>query len=208
MGNFRWLAFLLALLHLIPIAPSRAQSNLLSGNFRILPESKLFLTGSSNVSSFSCACYARNSQNNIKINLTDKLAVFQQARLQIQSGNLDCGNTIHSYNIRKFLDSENFPHIDIHLVYIQLKNDQSFFSTTGSGNLYSNVVLTIKNKSRLEEINFTGTKINAHRFHLVGTHTIRMRDYQMVPPTLFMGMIRIHEEIKLHFDLWVDWEDQ
>lgn len=61
--------------------------------------------------------------------------------------------------------------------------------------------LTIAGETRTVRLTLQGRRLDQQRMHAQGTLPIQMTSFNVDPPTAMLGLIRVHDEITVHFDI-------
>ncbi len=92
--------------------------------------------------------------------------------------------------------SEKNPFIIYTFNSAQVKEDANHIVTIEtSGNL------TMAGVTQTVSLNATGTVLENGDLHLSVSKKLKMTDFKMVPPTMFMGTIKVGDKITVNFDL-------
>ncbi len=67
--------------------------------------------------------------------------------------------------------------------------------------LKSTGTLTMAGSSKAIDLEVTYTVLPGSELRLTGSHTIKLKDYKMDPPTAMMGTIKVGEEVTVKFDV-------
>lgn len=180
-------------------------SILLSGKLKILPDSKIILTGKSNLSGFKCSCGSIVNEIEININRTPSVAVFNNAKLNICSACMECGNTLYNYNLKKCLQVDRYPTIGIELVYVQVPHPEDLKNCNQWFDVYTNTLVTIKDQTLLQEVKGKAMKTVDGKIRIKGNHVLKMSSYQIDPPVLMFGMVKVDNEITISIELNIEY---
>jgi polyisoprenoid-binding protein YceI len=166
----------------------------------IRPESRLWVDGSSTVRDWSCkapvldASIGTTDSNPVVAVLAGTNAVTT-VKLTVPIEKMDCGNGTMNGHMKKALKSTEFPTITFQLNTYSLAKGDSVTSGTLHGSLTiggvaNAIVLPVTLKSATEGA-----------LRVAGAYELNMRDYQLQPPTLMLGTLKVREKVKVNFDL-------
>lgn len=167
------------------------------------PSSKVWLEGSANVINFECIAGKMESRGVIHgLDTTAVRGGHGQVELEVSFPiqQLNCGKSAINRDMKNTLNAEKHP-------YIVYKLDTNrLIKSTQSGvfplmEIETMGGLTISGIERIEQINITGQFIGDWKFRVKGVHSIQMSDYNLTPPSPMMGLIKVHDELKVHFDV-------
>jgi len=167
------------------------------------PSSKVWLEGSASIVNFECV--AGTIQSDGTIHGLDTTAargghghVVLEVRIPVQQ--LNCGKSGINRDMKNTLNADEHPYI----VY-QLNTNRLLSSHRDGDSAIMEIEtmgdLTISGVERVEQIDITGQFIGDWKFRVKGVHTIEMSDYNLTPPSPMMGLIKVHDQLKVHFDV-------
>ena len=194
MRNFMRTA-ILALPLFIPTVGWTRAGELLS----LQPESKLWVEGKSSIKDWSCKATDVNavveaaSANAVPQLLTGDKAV-KTVNVTLSSEKMDCGNGTMNEHMRKALKTSEFSAINFHLNSYDLARKPEGVSGTMTG------VLTLGGVKKPVTIEATGTDEKG-ALHVLGSYDLKMTDYDLTPPSLMFGRIKVRELVTVKFDL-------
>ncbi len=164
----------------------------------ILEGSKIYLEGTTNVSSFRCHCEDHFEPLQIELDPVPTHIVFRKAWLKITTRKLNCQNEKINRDMYLALKSEAYPFIKVELLdNWQDVNEAKKMNTWF--NIKTRIKLTITNVTKEVYIQGTVKRISANTYELKGSKQILMSAYGIDPPQAMFGMIKVHDTISLHF---------
>jgi polyisoprenoid-binding protein YceI len=163
-------------------------------------ESRLWVDGTSTVRGFSCkapvleAAITTADGDAVVAVLAGKNAVTT-VKLTVPIDKMDCGNGTMNGHMQKALKMKEFPAIAFQLeTYSLSKGD-----TATAGTL--NGTLTIGGVAKAIALPVTLRQAPEGALRVAGIYELNMRDYQLQPPSLMMGTLKVRENVKVNFDL-------
>jgi len=178
--------------------------NLLSGWIHILPESKMYLQGKTSINKYHCQCLATNPNFEFSLEQKENTCTFKTTHFAINTTNLDCKNSLYNYNIKKKLESNKFPKIQIHLLDIKETGITKFIFPHTWHQLRIKTQVTIRDKALIQNVQAMAFKISEKKYRLKGSHVMSMQDYLIHPSALIFGMIKVEDAIEFNFDLLLE----
>lgn len=162
--------------------------------YRTTSGSKLWLDGSSTINTFSCTTYRINGLASFN---NDSAFVF--VRIDVLS--LDCGNNKMNDDMFRAMKVEQYPSIQYTMlsadsVYINSANKKVQVCTTGN--------ITIAGVTQKVTIPITITPIDKTHYRVTGRKDLSMHQFNIIPPTAFLGLIRAHDKLIVNFDIVVE----
>ncbi len=173
--------------------------------FTIVDPSRLYLTGTTNVNTFTCDCRDRFPTQTIEVEHNDRVAMFKSARLRMRTQKFDCHNAKMDRDMHKALKAEEFPYIKIELVRTRQDPDQ--IHNGDWFDVLATVKLTITDVSKEKQIQARARKVGENRFVLQGEQSLKMTEFGIDPPEALFGLIKVDDLITFHFDLTIQVED-
>ncbi|MEQ8705416.1 MAG: YceI family protein [Phaeodactylibacter sp.] len=169
----------------------------------ILKESELTLTGASNVKPFSCDCeqdfepvYYELSRH------CDGHYIFKSTRLRVPVRTLDCGNRIMNKDLYEALKAETYPEIVIQPRELHLP--LSLGPQSGWVDFTADATVSLAGHIQKITLPVRAKYVSESQFRIQSSKTLCMLDFGIAPPTAMGGLIRVEEEIDIHFNLLVE----
>lgn len=174
------------------------------------PASRVWLDGSANIVDFTCVAGIIDSRGSLNGFNAQAEGGRPHGEVQLQVSipikNLNCGKPPINRDMRRTLNSDEHPFI----VYTLGENklvDPNNRDLNGSFDIETFGELKISGKSRTEKIIVKGQFIGTWQFRVTGAHTIQMSDYGLEPPSPMMGLIKVNDELTVHFDVILTLKD-
>lgn len=177
-------------------------------SYHIQAPSRLFLQGTTNVSSFNCNCSSMESLPRLQFEMglqkENFKAIFSDARLHIRTENLDCGNRQMNRDLYHALKAEEHPMIGMVLLETTRQSSAQAPGADGWMDITARARLTIAGVSRTIELPVRARQTSPDTYRFVSKHPINMTDFSIDPPTAMMGLVKVNNRIEIHFDLAVE----
>lgn len=178
--------------------------------YRILPESKLFLEGETNVSDFECICTGVDNFPPLFLEVEpindNSQFIFDDARLDIKTKNLDCGHKVMNSDLYDALQAHKHPFISIELEKASLFTKATHLHNNQWALASSKAILTIAGTSRPINLRVNTCKLDNNTYRFISKYAVNMTDFGIAPPTAMLGMIKVKNQIVINFDLHVEVE--
>jgi polyisoprenoid-binding protein YceI len=171
-----------------------------SDPLKLTPESRLWVDGKSTVRDFSCKAGVMEAvaeavgENAVAAVLAGDTAV-RTVTLTVSTEKMDCGNGTMNGHMMKALKVKENPTITFRLeTYLLAKGADSTAAilkgTLTLGGVTKSITLdaTLKSGSNGE-------------LRVVGEHELNMKDYDLKPPSLMLGTMKVREKVNVKFDL-------
>lgn len=162
----------------------------------------VWFTGTSNIRNFSCAArqvfvsteaaleeYARTRR--------DGVPAVRKAALEVPVRSFDCGIGLQNSDLFKTLGASTHPSITFVL------SDYSVESSGIVPRVRMNGVLRIAGVERKVTLQGTVLRDVNGNLMLVGAREIDVREFGVVPPVRFLGLLRVKKDITVHFAIAV-----
>lgn len=171
----------------------------LKSQTRFVPDteaSRIWIEGDSNVNSFDCKAdqyqgeaiqnqdEESNTTNNLTLNVEIKVAGF------------DCGKQRMNKDLRDALKEKDYPNITfvfLNAEPVESTSDNPEFLVFGN--------LTVAGVTNEIRFNIFGEMLQNGSMRAIGNKQIRMTDYNVAPPTAMFGLVKVDNELTVHFDL-------
>jgi hypothetical protein len=189
----------LVLEHHAPIAMKK--------RFFIEEGSRLYIKGTSNVNSFTCDCLDRWQAQTVELENNGTKAAFKNTLLQITTKKLDCHNGKIDQDLQKALKAHIFPFIKIELLETTQDGNALKGNTSSWTNVQAKVRMTIAGVTKNQILQGKIRKTDPNRISLNGEKALKMSDFGVDPPEAMFGLIKVNDDITIHFELNVRVED-
>ena len=187
-----------ALLALVPALAAATPAN--PTTLTLQPASTLAVAGTSTVRSFTCTAsgfttkVATTGANAVTGVLAGERLVTG-AELAIDVDDLDCRNGTMNGHMRRALQGEQHPTIGFRMTGYESARSGLGATGTVTG------VLTLAGVPRTITLQGAAMPAPEGALRVTGTHTLRMPDYGIKPPSLMLGRMKVGDEVKISFDL-------
>jgi hypothetical protein len=168
---------------------------------QLLDASRFWIEGSSTVNTFSCHVDTVDGFGPLPTGSIRTAAdrAADTTGLAIPVGRFDCDNDRMSRDLRETLQADAHPHIRFKL------HDARVLSGPDTSNGWYRIealgFLTVAGTERLVRTYAWGRPLDRGRYRVRGCKPIKMTYFNIDPPTKFLGAIKVHNEIEVHFDL-------
>lgn len=167
---------------------------------KLAPESKLWVDGTSTVRSWTCKAGAVDAvvetavENAVPAVLGGENAV-KAVTFTVPTDKMDCGNGTMNGHMWKAIKSKEFPTITFQLgtYTIAMGADSSKAKLTGT--------LTIGGVTKPITMETKLSSVQNGAMRVAGIYELNMKDYDLKPPTLMLGTMKVGEKVKVGFDL-------
>ena len=174
---------------------TNAQNNFQNKTVTILPESKLFIKGDTNIKEFECVFDTGylQKENQIKYIIDEPKHIrFKNAVLSLNTQGFDCGSRAINKDFHELIQSEKYPQILIELLEVRLQKP-------GSVNAVVNITIAGTRREHTFPVEFTEGNVT----NISGNLLLDIKDFKLEPPKKLFGMIVVKDEIEINFDLKV-----
>jgi hypothetical protein len=193
MRNFLRTA-IIALPLLVPTIGWNARPELLL----LAPESKLWVEGGSSIKNWSCKAGEVIAIVEGAPNAVSQVAAGEKGvrtvKVTVPSEKMDCGNGTMNDHMKKALKVSDNPTIEFKLTGYDVARGAEGVTGTLNG------TLTLGGVSKPVSIPATG-KAEAGALHVDGSYEFNMTDFDLKPPTLMFGRIKVREVVTVKFAL-------
>lgn len=188
----RTAALLLALL--LPSAGWRAPSERLT----LEAQSKLWIEGSSTIRSFTCNAVVNAAIDTRSANAIPQLLGGEKAVIavdvKVPAEKIDCGNGTMNDHMLEALKANENPTILFRLSSYEIARSPNAVTGTLKG------TLSLGGAQRPLTLSAEG-KADGDMLRVTGATEIKMTDFDLKPPTLMFGRIKVGEKVTVKFDL-------
>lgn len=164
------------------------------------PESRIWVEGTSTTKSWKCDAPAVDA-NVVATDAAAPAAILKGVKavrttsIRIASQQLDCGNGTMTGHARKAIKASEHRTISFTLASYDLARAADGVVGTLNG------TLSLGGVSRPVAITATAKPAAGGQLRIAGTHTLRMTDYGLKPPSLMLGTMKVGNDVTVGFDL-------
>ena len=162
--------------------------------------SNLVVNGTSNVKDFAC----KAGTMTVQITTTDAGAMKAvlaashaalSATLTVPAAQLDCDNGTMNDHMRDALKMKDHPDITFRV--------DSFATAKSDGSVVATVrgTLTLGGTAKAITVVVHPLDGGSGMMHVAGSYGLLMSDYGLKPPTLMLGVLKVHDPVQIVFDL-------
>ena len=169
-------------------------------SFGFLPESRIWVEGTSTVRGYSCE--AAEVKGTVEaptpaFDVTKLDGAVSKARVAVDVATLECGNGTMNSHMRKALK------VDQHGVIAFQLTDYQATAGGAETKVRMNGTLEIAGQTRPVVVDGVATAADNGAVRVKGSTAFAMTDYGVKPPSLMMGTMKVHPNVKVNFDVVV-----
>jgi hypothetical protein len=168
----------------------------MSGSWVIERNSTLAIDGSSNINQFTCDIreYVRPDTLKSVNDQARKKYFFSNSNLSVDLKRFDCHHKYITADFRKMLKTDEYPNLVIRFISLDEFHEE--------GIVKGLVDIELAGKKKRMEINYNCSHIGSNQLRLQGEKLMKFSDFELEAPRKIGGLIRINEEINVHFNLY------
>jgi polyisoprenoid-binding protein YceI len=187
---------LLTTLCLAAVSLAAIGATTLSTRHTMLPESRLWITGTSTVHDWTCQVSRFNGFVNADTD-AGMLDAITGTELNVAVAAIDCKNATMNEKVGQTLNAGQNPNIRFALGSANVTRTPAGFTVRANGRL------TMAGNTRTINIEAQAKPAGAGRFNLQGKVPLKLTDFGMRPPTAMFGTLKTGDEIALNFDITI-----
>lgn len=162
--------------------------------------SKLSIVGKTNINHFQCKYTEAIKPDVLQVSVrtAEDGLYFSNACIHLQTIHFKCGPSQMNQDLQDLLKEKEFPQATIRLLKIRLTKEQMMQKSllTALSEMEITLAGVTKRYSIPVSISTSGEE------HLLnGTLDLNICDFNLEPPVVMMGLIRVKEEVKINFKL-------
>ena len=172
--------------------------------YKILPESKLYIDGTSTFHNFTIKAMEVNGYLvidglNSGASLKDEIGKIGQLKVIVPVKKLDSDKSSINENMDEALKADKNPDITFALKTISAATGQ--IKAGAPVSIVASGTLTIAGVSKDINMTVTGTETKDGKLLFSGEQKLLMSDYGVKPPTMFFGTVKVGDAVTVKFDL-------
>ena len=183
-----------------------ASNDMTSLDYRINSSSVLEVNGKTNINSFCCTAKETFSTKKLRYrqNSNGSLYMFEDAKLTLQTQNLDCGRKAINKDMKKTLQADKYPNIILHLKEIRNTACNDLSACNELTEVLAVADITITCNTIKYNFPVVVTKFTDSQFRVMGGTTLQLCDFEIEAPTALLGLIKVDDKLQIDFDLFID----
>lgn len=165
----------------------------------VLPESRLTISGKTNVNQFQCviARYVGSDTLVLHEGMRQTRPVFVQGALQLNASGFDCGMALMTSDFQKTIKSKEYPSITIDFISFEKMPVYSQQKEKFKGILK----ITISGVTKVFEIVCDIKAKPSGVIELQGTHAVTFSDFGLKAPSRMLGAVKVDKNLTVTFQL-------
>jgi polyisoprenoid-binding protein YceI len=161
-------------------------------------ESRIWVDGKSSIKDFSCKAPEVSAVIDAAPNAVASVAAGEKAvrtvRITVPADKMDCGNGTMNQHMKKALKVDENPTIVFRLASYEVSKTANGANGTLRG------TLALGGVEKPVTIAAEGSTV-AGALHVTGSYEVKMSDYDLTPPSLMFGRIKVRDAVDVKFDL-------
>ena len=188
-----------ALASLLCLAPAAIAWRTAGEPLALAPQSKLWIDGKSTVRKFSCKAPVFTvdvdaAPGAVAATLAATKAVHT-VTVRVPAEKMDCGNGTMNEHMLKALKAKDAPTIEFKLTSYDVAKASAGVQGTLSG------TLSLGGAQHAVTLPAQATEAGAGMLRVTGSYELHMKDFDLKPPSLMMGTMKVDELVTVNFDL-------
>jgi polyisoprenoid-binding protein YceI len=167
--------------------------------YALKPESRLWVDGTSTVRDFTCKAPSLS----VTVEATDAAVpallagerAFRTVHLDVAADRMDCSNGTMNGHMLKALKAKEHPTISFQIGSYDLAQAADLTKAVLTG------TLEIGGAQKPLTLGVELRDAGDGALRVTGSYELNMRDYDLQPPSLMLGTIKVHDKVKVNFDL-------
>lgn len=177
--------------------PSFAEAQIeMQRDIVIRDSSSIKILGSSNLADFECNYESGFESDTLSYSavIENKTGTIKGDTLKLDIEAFDCGRRGINRDLRKTLQYEQFPTIDITLSQFVL-NERVFEKL--------NILISIAGVQKEYALSFDVTPFPESLYQIVGERKVDMSDFNLEAPRALLGLVRVDDELTITFNMFI-----
>lgn len=167
--------------------------------WKVSADSRLEIEGTTNVSKYNCTLVDYSGADVLIQN--DKVGLGKmswEGEIVMKANHFDCQIPMMTRDFMKTVQADKHP--DIKIRFIELIG--SDIAAEGEA-YYGKVDITLAGVTKRFALSCQLMSINKDQKKLIGSHSFKFSDFGIDPPVKFLGAVKVQDEIKVNFELFL-----
>ncbi len=192
---------LILFLFLLPFSLTASSGSFYS--YSIHPDSRVVIQGTTNINQFACVSESDLPHGVFlaETSETHNAIAFSDAVLKLKVASFDCLNRRMNSDLQDAMGAPAHPEILIRLLEATpVENGAS-----GENNqLLVKMSISLNGVVRNTQVVIEYNRVEPYLFSFVGSKELNMTDFNIDPPSPVLGLIKVHDNITIQFNLLVE----
>ena len=163
-------------------------------------EARLWITGSSNIRRFTCRADGVSGHVALRADASSGVTLSGKntssaPSLVIPLSQLDCGIGRMNRHLREAMRAAEYPNVNFRLD----RYDASVGDDMPTVHVVGRVAVAGVERPVVLDARLTADSLGV--LHVQGVHVVRMTDFGIAPPRRFGGLLKVRDQIAVHFDV-------
>lgn len=172
-----------------------AQNTADNRTIEIMPDSKLTITGDTNINKFLCEFDSDMipSSRKVMVSRNQEEFHFENAILILDNTGFDCGSKGINKDFHELIQTEEYPEISLELKKLHINTP-----TRATADL----IISIAGETKAYRVPVKIVDGDTPQYR--GDLTLNINDFNLIPPKKMFGLIIVKENIEINFNLNVE----
>ncbi|MBW6498471.1 MAG: YceI family protein [Bacteroidales bacterium] len=172
-------------------------------SYAVNERSRILLTGTTNVNSYECVSDSEIPRGNMMTDILpgSNAIYFNDAILGLEVSSFDCGNRLMNKDLHQALGGSKSPFIKINLLEAR---PVSSIQRPNSGKIRVEIAISINGTTKNTDLVVDYRSNDSFTYTISGTKALKMSDFGIDPPSPAMGLVRVRDQVVIHFDLLIE----
>lgn len=160
--------------------------------------SYLNILGKTNINKFTCNYFGEFPADtmNVRWQQQHNAIKLNDVQLKLKVTNFDCGNNVMNNDLQDLLKKDTYPHVIIELLRIYPTENPTNSNLFG----YAQLSFHMAGAEQIYKVPIKLKEIGDQNY-FIGSHIFDITDFDITPPTKFLGMVKVDNEISVEFGL-------
>ncbi len=172
-------------------------------SYSVHERSRILLTGTTNVNSYECVSDSEIPRGSLMADFLpgSNAIYFNDAILVLEVSSFDCGNRLMNKDLHQALGGSESPFIEINLLEAR---PVSSMQRPNSGKIRVEISININGTTKNTDLVVDYRNADRYNYIISGSKELKMSDFGIDPPSPALGLVRVRDQVVIHFDLLVE----
>lgn len=165
----------------------------------VQPASKIIINGKTNVNSYQCAITSYTGKDTLVLQEggARRRPIFTQGFVGLEAQRFDCGMQLMTHDFRETIKYNEYPVVSIEFISFERIPQLS----TGKDSFNGRMRISLAGVAKPFNVICTIEVEPSGLIHLKGGRSFTFSDFNLIPPTRMMGLVKVEDSIKVNFHL-------
>lgn len=167
--------------------------------FIVQPNSQLIIDGKTNINNFQCAIIHYTGKDTLELREGGNYPkpIFTQGFVGLEAARFDCGMQVMTNDFWRTIKYKEYPLVGVEFISFERLPRLDKRNDLFRGRMQ----IALAGTKKAFDVDCRIETDKSGLIHLKGSHQFTFSDFELVPPTRMMGLVKVEDMLKVNFHL-------